>query len=551
MGDIEMERSKPWLQYYSHSAKAWRPRFGDMLSAFRAAVEAKHGGIRYFGAFLPWEEIDQASDRLAVWATAQGVVPGDRISIILQNVPSFVIASVAAWKLGAIPTPGNPMYKAAELTRIFADSTPALVICHDEHAVEIDQALAASGLQSPVRTVAATDHARSPDPRVLPAPSTRTARSLWPILQEGSAKPSRLDLAAEDLALLLYTSGTTGIPKGAMLRHESIARNGQHTGDWCGVGAGARVLGIAPLFHITGFVCHLSLAIVEQCDLILHYRFEASMVLDVIRRERPTYSIGAITAFNALASSPGSTKEDFACFEQVYSGGAPIAPALQNSIHEKLGIRINNCYGMTETAAPTHFTPLGLNAPVDPTSGALSIGVPGYGTDVKVMGDDGRELAVGEVGELWMKGQQIMVGYWRKPDDTAAALVDGWMRSGDVGFMDRDGWFYLVDRKKDMINASGFKVWPREVEDALYAHPAVREAAAVGEPDAYRGETVVAYVSLRPGTQAQSAELIAHCRSLLASYKCPREVRVLDELPKTVTGKIQRNVLREYRSARH
>lgn len=545
-----MEPNRPWLQYYSESDKAWSPRFGDMLSAFQAAVAADRGGIRYFGNFLSWRDIDRASDRLACWAAAQGVGREARISIILQNVPSFVIASVAAWKLGALPTPGNPMYKAAELTRIFADSTPALVICHDEHLGEVQSALAAAGLNSPVRTVAGADHALAPDSRVLPARSAAaTARSLMPILQEGSGQPPRIELGPQELALLLYTSGTTGIPKGAMLRHESIAGNGQHTGDWCDVRTGARVLGIAPLFHITGFVCHLSLAIVQQCDLILNYRFEPSVVLDAIRTQKPTYCIGAITAYNALASHPEATREDFACFEQVYSGGAPIAPALQSALRDKVGICINNCYGMTETAAPTHFTPLGRQAPVDPTSGALSIGVPGYGTDVKIMGDDGRELPAGDVGELWMKGRQIMLGYWRKPDETATALVDGWMRSGDVGFMDRDGWFYLVDRKKDMINASGFKVWPREVEDALYAHPAVREAAVVGAPDAYRGETVIAYVSLRPGTHAQPAELSAHCRTLLAGYKCPREVRVLPELPKTVTGKIQRNVLREQTAA--
>jgi long-chain acyl-CoA synthetase len=538
-------QTQPWLQYYSDEAKTWSPRFDNMLSAFRAAVSSGHGGLRYFGNVFTWADIDRASDRLSVWALEQGVKPGDRISIILQNVPSFVIATVAAWKLGATPTPGNPMYRTAELTRIFADSRPSLVICHEDHAPVVDEALAAVGLKACVRTVAAADHAGSPDARIVPPPAASAPRSLMPILNEGDKKPPHRNAAPEDLCLLLYTSGTTGVPKGAMLRHESIAANAQHTGDWCGVHTGSRVLGIAPFFHITGFVCHIGVAMLTPCELISYYRFEPSVVLDVIRRERPTYSIGAITAFNALASQPTATREDFASFEQVYSGGAPIAPALQSSIREKLGININNCYGMTETAAPTHFTPRGRDAPVDPTSGALSIGVPGYGTDVKVVDEEGRDLAPGEIGELWLKGRQIMVGYWQKPEETRAALVDGWMRSGDVGFMDENGWFYLVDRKKDVIIASGFKVWPREVEDALYSHPAVREAAVVGEADSYRGETVIAYVSLRPGSLAEPSDLTAHCRKSLAGYKCPRDVRILDELPKTVTGKIQRNVLRE------
>lgn len=543
--------SKPWLQYYSDEDKAWSPRFVDMLSTFRAAVDSGHGGLRYFGNVLTWSDIDQASDRLAVWAIARGVKPGDRISIILQNVPSFVIAMVAAWKVGAIPTPGNPMYKAAELTRTFADSTPALLICHEEHAAVVDEALAAVGLASPVLTVAATDHALAPDPRIVPAAAASAPRSLMPVINEGSQKPPARNASPDELCLLLYTSGTTGVPKGAMLRHDSVASNAQHVGDWCGLHTNSRILGIAPFFHITGFVCHISVAMLMRCELITTYRFEPSVVLDTIRRERPTFSIGAITAFNALYSQPSATREDFASFEQVYSGGAPIAPALQSAIRNKVGIVIQNSYGMTETSAPTHFVPLGVNAPVDPASGALSIGIPGYDTDVRVVDEEGRDVPQGEVGELWLKGRQVMVGYWRKPEETNAAIVDGWMRSGDIGFMDANGWFYLVDRKKDVIIASGFKVWPREVEDALYAHPAVREAAVVGEADAYRGETVVAYVSLgKTVGNVQPPEIISHCRTLLAGYKCPRDVRILDELPKTVSGKIQRNVLREIGATR-
>jgi long-chain acyl-CoA synthetase len=541
-----MEHQRPWLQYYSEEAKTWSPRHTNMLTAFQAAVASGRGGIRYFGSFLSWSEIDNASDRLAVWAAARGLRQGHRLSIILQNVPSFAIATVAAWKLRAIPTPGNPMYKPAELARIFSDSTPTLIICHDEHHGQVESALALAGLRSEVLTVSARDHALSPDPRVVPlAPSTPSSRALMPILTQGQSKPAPVQANPEGLALLLYTSGTTGVPKGAMLQQASIASNAQHAGDWCAVHTDSRVLGIAPLFHITGFVCHLSMAIVERCELILHYRFESSAVLDVIRRERPTYAIGAITAFNALACRPDAKPEDFACFEQVHSGGAPIAPALRDTIREKLGILIRNAYGMTETAAPTHFTPLGFASPVDPHSGALSIGIPGYGTDAMIVDDAGCELPAGEIGELCLKGRQIMLGYWNKPEETRAALANGWMHSGDVGFMDPDGWFYLVDRKKDVIIASGFKVWPREVEDALYAHPAIREAAVVGAPDSYRGETVIAYVSLRSEQQVDPTTLIEHCRGLLASYKVPREIRVLDELPKTVTGKIQRNILRE------
>ncbi len=546
-----MMHSRPWLQYYSDADKAWQPRYSDMLRAFRAAVKQGGGGVRYFGARLSWDDIDVASDRLAVWAAGQGVARGDRVSIVLQNVPSFVIAMIAAWKLGAIPVPSNPMYRAPELAKIFADCAPSLVICHEHEVAQTDEALVLAGLSPPVRTITPADHAARPDPRLITATETGSSgRSLMSIFATGNEKPPAIDVDASDLGLVLYTSGTTGQPKGAVLRHESLANNGQHTGDWCGVSGKSRVLAIAPLFHISGVVCHICLAIVQNCELILSYRFEASVMLDTVRRERPTWSIGAITAFNALASHPDTRREDFASFEQIYTGGAPVPPALQMALREKTGVTLRNSYGMTETAAPTHFTLRGRDAPVDPESGLLSIGIPGYATDAKVVDERGVEVPPGTAGELLMKGRQVMAGYWRKPEETAEALAGGWMHSGDIAIMDQNGWFYLVDRKKDMINASGFKVWPREVEDVLYQHAAVREAAVIGEPDDYRGETVVAYVSLRPGVAVESAALIAHCRDQLAAYKCPRDVRVLDELPKTVSGKIQRKSLRDFARAK-
>jgi long-chain acyl-CoA synthetase len=201
-------------------------------------------------------------------------------------------------------------------------------------------------------------------------------------------------------------------------------------------------------------------------------------------------------------------------------------------------------YGLTETTSPSHAVPLGAETPVDPTSGALSVGVPVPGTVVRIVDEDGRDVPVGELGELVTKGPQVVAGYWNKPEETANAIRDGWFFTGDVGFMDPDGWFFVVDRKKDQINASGYKVWPREVEDVLAEHPAVREAAVVGVPDEYRGETVKAFVSLKAGTAATPEELIAHCRERMAAYKYPRSVEVVGELPKTVTGKILRRELR-------
>ena len=235
------------------------------------------------------------------------------------------------------------------------------------------------------------------------------------------------------------------------------------------------------------------------CPLVINHRFDPQVIIDAMREHRPTFTIGSITVFINLSAQPEVTREDWSSFRMIYSGGAPIAPAITERFLEKTGLYIHNLYGLTETNSPSHAVPLGKKAPVDPISGALSVGVPMFNTVVRILDDDGKEVPAGENGEIAISGPEVVPGYWNKPEETATGLPGGELLTGDVGFMDEDGWFYVVDRKKDMINASGYKVWPREVEDVLYSHPAVHEAAVVGVPDEYRGETVKAYVSLKPG----------------------------------------------------
>ncbi len=541
--------AKPWLALYEPGIAPTQTReHHDMLSLFRAALaDPSLPALIYFDGEINYGELDAMSDALAVWMKGAGVSVGDRVTIILQNTPHFVIAMVAAWKLGAIPTPANPMYRRDELAKLFADSTPAVVVAHDDQAPTAMEGLEKAGLTARVLSVSAHDFQTRGEARVLPArrPTPDGATDFLAAVRahDGAAPPLHTPVP-DDLGLLLYTSGTTGQPKGAMLRHSSMAFTSQIFRDWAPVPNGSIVLGIAPLFHVTGIIAHVGVAFSARCPLILLYRFEPSLVLDVIRERRPTFTGGAITAFNALMNAPGVGPKDFVSFHGLMSGGAPIAPALADAIEAKLGQTVFPAYGMTETTSPTHIGPKSRRPPVDPASGAMAIGVPVQDTEAMIAGDDGQPMPVGEVGEVWMRGPQIMVGYWNKPEQTAEALVDGWMRSGDVGFMDAEGWFYLVDRKKDMISASGFKVWPREVEDVLVAHPAVREAAVVGEPDPYRGETVKAFVSFKPGATATIEDITAHCRERLAAYKVPRRIEVIDELPKTLTGKIQRVELR-------
>jgi long-chain acyl-CoA synthetase len=274
------------------------------------------------------------------------------------------------------------------------------------------------------------------------------------------------------------------------------------------------------------------------------YRLDPAMAIETIEAECVTFTVGSITVFITLMNMPDVNKDALASLTKIYSGGAPIPPSTVKAFQSTFGHYIHNIYGLTETTSPSHGVPFGAEAPVDETSGALSVGVPVFNTVVRIVSDDGEDLPAGEVGELVTTGPQVVLGYWNKPDESAAALPGGSLHTGDVGFMDEQGWFYIVDRKKDQINAGGYKVWPREVEDVLYEHQAVREAAVVGVPDEYRGETVKAFVSLRPGTSATEEELIAFTKERMAAYKYPRQIEFLDEIPKTVTGKLLRRELR-------
>lgn len=523
--------------------------FGDMLSMFRACVSEvpQTTAIYYFDKTISYRELDAQSDAVAAHLLKAGVSEGDRVAILLQNVPQFVMMTVAAWKIGAIPLPINPMYRVSELARIFADSEPALAISFSEQAEDVAAAAAQAGIETKVWSTDPRAFQTRDDPRVIKNSSAAPADT--PVLENLLETPAGVEVPpitpdSDSLGLLLYTSGTTGVPKGAMIRHSNLTHNSQSLRDWCGLSNKSRILGIAPFFHITGFACQITTAMSARAGLIVHFRVEPTLLLDMIREHQPTFVIGAITAFNALSSVPGITPADMASFDKLYSGGAPIPPALLDQIEERLGVKIHSCYGMTELTAPSHLAPAGADIPVDPTSGALSIGKLSLGTSAKIIDPKGKILPRGELGELAIRGAQVMKGYWRKPTETAEALKDGWMHTGDVAFVDEDGWYYLVDRIKDVIIASGFKVWPREVEDVLYAHPTVREAAVIGVPDSYRGETVKAYVSLKSGVEVSERELIAHCRDRLAAYKVPSSVEILEDLPKTVTGKIQRAALR-------
>jgi long-chain acyl-CoA synthetase len=544
---------KPWLSLYDQGQPAEIAlEFTDALSMFRASVSRNPDGdiIRYFGGRITARELDELSDAFAVALAGLGVRAGDRVALYVQSVPQFVIAMLAAWKAGGIAVPVNPMNRARELDAVLRDSGARVLVCLEGLYRDVARAVVEDGgLETAVITTSELDYRARDDQRVfagIERLDCEGAHDMAALIERHRGQaPDPVTFGPDDTAFLTYTSGTTGPPKGAMNTHGNVVFNSQAYRQWCGLGPDDVILGVAPLFHITGLIAGVTTSLLLGAPLVLAYRFEPSAMLETIRDEQATFTVGSITVFIALMNAPDAQREALASLTRIWSGGAPIPPSTVKAFQAQFGQYIHNIYGLTETTSPSHGVPYDATAPVDDASGALSVGVPVFNTVVRIVGDDGQDLPAGEVGEIVTSGPMVVPGYWNKPEETAHALPGGALHTGDVGYMDATGWFYIVDRKKDQINAGGYKVWPREVEDVLYQHEAVREAAVVGVPDAYRGETVKAYVSLRPGQTATAEELIAFCRQQMAAYKYPREIEFLDELPKTVSGKLLRRELRD------
>ncbi|MFG2355473.1 class I adenylate-forming enzyme family protein [Streptomyces sp. NPDC048521] len=545
--------ARPWLALLDDVQRGPVDPADSLVHALRAAVaEAPDRTfLAYFDARLSYREVDELSDSVASHLAARGLERGDRVAVLLQNSPHFVLALLGAWKAGATVVPVNPMYKSAEVAHVLRDGEVAALICSDR---AWEAYLRDTAADSPVRIVLTgceRDFQTRDDPRVLAferLPQAPDADDLVAVARQGGKAPGGRTPRPDDIALISYTSGTSGTPKGATNTHGNIMHNAERQRTGLGLPEAPVYYALAPLFHITGMVCQFGACLNSAGTLVLTYRFEPGVVLEAFAEHHPHYTVGPSTAFMALAAHPDVTREHFASFLNISSGGAPVPPALVERFRERFGPYIRVGYGLTECTAPCASVPPGLEAPVDPVSGTLSVGLPGADTLVRIVDEQGAEVPFGEQGEIVVRGPQVVPGYWRRPEATAETFPDGELRTGDIGFMDEQGWLYVVDRKKDMINASGFKVWPREVEDVLYTHPAVREAAVVGVPDGYRGETVKAYISLRPGAETDPDDLAAYCKERLAAYKYPRQVEILPDLPKTASGKILR---RELRSRAH
>ncbi|WP_037158020.1 class I adenylate-forming enzyme family protein [Rhodococcoides fascians] len=545
---------RPWTDLYPSTVTPdAASAFPTLLDAWNAHVSATpdNPSVHYFGATLTFGEIDAAADALAQTVHDAGVAPKDRIAVYLQNDPHWLVAVLAAWKIGAIPVAVNPMLRVGELEHHLVDSGATALICLDSLYTESVAPIREKTALDIVVTTHPLD--MTPDASVpaslrahIPAPQSFSDTIAWTTAVTGRGAPSTHPAGADDIGILTYTSGTTGRSKGAMNLHGSLVHNSTVYTQWWDLRADRDVIiGVAPVFHITGIVACLGIHIVSGAPLVLLHRFDAEETLRAIDEWRGTFMIGASTLFIALSNHPAKDELALGSLTKTPSGGAPVSPALVDRVREATGWVLRGAYGMTETTSPTHLGPTETDPPVDPDSGALSVGIPVPEANVRIVDlSDGHDLGPGEVGEIVVSGPMVVPGYWQMPEESAHAIRDGWLHTGDVGKVTEDGWLFVVDRLKDMINAGGYKVFPRDVEDVLYQHPAVREASVVGVPDDYRGETVKAFVSLTAGASVTPEELIEFCKTRMAAYKYPRELVVLEELPKTTSGKLLRRELR-------
>ena len=557
-----VDTARPWLQHWPAGVPQHIDYPDIPVDALLRKTAKEHpdwNAMVFYGKRTTFRELDELVDRFAAGLIKLGVKKGDRVSLMLPNTPHFFVAFFGVLRAGGTVVQTNFLYTPRELEYLYNDAGVETVVTLDIFWANLSKAKP----NTRVSNVIVCDVADC-----LPFP----LRQLYPIRKRGDLKKAGhwplvipdepwihryrdvvrtttdsgaaipVD-AAEDVAVLQYTGGTTGVPKGAMLTHRNLVANALQDNAWLptGVAGQERILGVIPLFHVYGLTTVMIAPVAMGAEVILHPNpREIDPILKLINKHHPTIFPGVPTMYIAILRNPKLGKYDLKSIRACVSGSAPLPNEVRHEFERVTGGKLVEGYGLTEASPVTHANPL---------NGIIKegIGIPWPDTDAKVvdLDDPSKDLPLGGVGEIAIHGPQVMKGYWNKPEETALVLHDGWLLTGDIGKMDEDGYFYIVDRKKDMILCSGYNVYPREVEEVLFMHPAVQEAAAIGVPDPYRGETVKAFVVLKPGTTATSEEIIAFCKEKLAPFRVPKQVEFAKELPKTMVGKVLRRELRE------
>jgi len=553
-----MYDSKPWLTSYPEEIPAeleFRKEPVQQYLVDAAKSFPEKTAIHFMGKEMTYKELYQETLSFASYLQQIGIARGDRVAIMLANTPQSVISYFGILMAGGIVVQTNPLYTERELEYQMKDSGAKAIITLDILYPRASKVMPQTNLQHIIVT-AIKDYLPFPKNLVYPFIQKKQYGIVVNVKHEGNThlfkeivkiKPKNLveydfDFE-EDVALLQYTGGTTGSPKGVMLTHRNLVANASMCTAWLYKSKPGEesVLGIVPFFHVYGMTIIMILSVMQAYKMIILPKFNALTTLKTIQKQRPTLFPGAPTIYIGLLNHPDLKKYDLSSIDSCLSGSAPLPIEVQEEFEAVTGGKLVEGYGLTESSPVTHS-----NFLWDRERVKGSIGVPWPNTEVRIVSmDTGELMPVGEIGEIIIKGPQVMKGYWNRPEATEETIQDGWLYTGDLGYMDDKGYFYVVDRKKDMIIAGGYNIYPREIEEVLYEHPDVLEAVAAGIPDPYRGETVKAYVVLKEGSEITSDELNQYARKYLAAYKAPRLYEFREELPKTAVGKILRRTLVE------
>ena len=547
---------RPWLKFYEASVPPHLQYPSVPLYQLLTNSTQKYpdqSALLFYGKGISYRELDEETNRFAQALLNLGVRKGDRVAIMLPNVPQCVIAYYGALKMGAVIVMTNPLYVERELQIQLADSGAETIVALDFFYPRIESVKKETALKNIVLT-----SVRDKLPWLLNLLYPIKARKegqwihvemkppiydMMEIMSQAPSTAPAVAVASNDLALLQYTGGTTGVPKGVMLTHQNLVANTLQCRHWMPtLREGNEVfLAVVPFFHVYGMSACMNLSIYLGATLVLLPRFVTKDVLHTIQKTRATLFMGVQAMYVAINNFPKVKHYDLSSIRVCISGAGPLHVEVQRQFEALTGGKLVEGYGLSEASPVTHANPIhGKRKPG-------SIGLPFPDTEVKIVDIEtgARTLPTGEVGELAVRGPQVMQGYWRKPQETEAVLRNGWLHTGDMAKMDEEGYFFVVDRKKDMIKTRGENVYPREVEEVLYRHPKVKDAVVVGLPDPFSGERIKAYLVLKEGESATSEEILNFCRKELSKFKVPQEIEFRKELPKTIIGKVLRRILVE------
>lgn len=561
---METVTTRPWTKFYPSDIPLTINYPHEPLFKILTESAKKHPdwvAISYLGKKITYRELDQLANQFANGLVSLGITKGSKVALILPNVPQFVFCFFGILKSGATVVPCNPLYREKETEFQLQDSEAVAVVLlnnivgPNNFYQEFEKCRPRLGKLKHIFVTSVTDYL-PPVKKQLAGPvrkiqtlQKKGAVKLTDFIRNQSRSEPNLETLAidpkNDVAIIQYTGGTTGISKGAMLTHENIVSNSVIVAYWTGMSEKQETLLAAiPFFHIYGLTDAMNAAIYANQKIVLLPSFNPKEVLETIQKERVQIFPGVPTMYVALLHHPDLGKYSIGSVERCVSGGAPLPLEVQKKFNQTTGGNIVEGYGLTEASPVTHINIIRPNA----VKKEGSIGIPIPNTDAKIVDIEtgNRDLPVGEAGELAVKGPQIMKGYWKSEEETDKVFRGDWLLTGDIAKQDEDGFFFIVDRKKDLIDASGFKVWPREVEEVLFTHPDVKEAAVIGVSDQYRGETVKAFIVLKDKNKNPGADQIkTYCKERIAPYKVPKMVEFVDDLPKSLVGKVLRRKLRE------